>query len=174
MPESHGAAAGPSHPHAHPGDAPALRSRAIQGLAFVLSVAYAWWVATTTPFTAGSYLAVSVGFVPIVLLAIHALLRRHRAVATPTPTPAPTPGPAPTPDPAPTHDPVTAGSPKAWMIAIGLFVVLELVTYIAGFWAPRHAYPTTSSLYDQAATHTAAKAAIVWAWLALGWGMFRR
>lgn len=57
----------------------------------------------------------------------------------------------------------------SWLPWVGLVVVVagwELYCYVGG---PRPAHPTLSSLYDLAARYRLLKAAIVLAWLALGW-----
>ena len=62
----------------------------------------------------------------------------------------------------------------AWVLALLLVAAVELGTYFAGWSGNRHDFPTISSLYDTAAQTPALKAAVVFAWLALGWALFHR
>ena len=57
-----------------------------------------------------------------------------------------------------------------WLVLVGAVVAWELCTYFAG---ARAAHPTLSSLYDDAARHEAAKAAVAFCWLLLGWELAR-
>ena len=61
-----------------------------------------------------------------------------------------------------------------WMVLLAALLVWELVTYVAGFSAGRHAFPTISSLADEAFRNRGAKAAAFACWLGLGWGVVRR
>lgn len=113
----------------------------------------AWWVATTTPFTAGADTAVAVGFALMAVLAGRTLRRRRRQ-----------PGTAPVP---------ATGSLRPWVAVIGVLLALELTAYLAG-GSDRQAWPTLSSLYDAAAIDRWAKGLFAGLWLAMGWGLFRR
>ena len=108
-------------------------------------------------------MAVAVGFGVMAALAGHTLWRRGSKGQRSDPTPALASMPGP----------VVPGSVVAWAVVIALAAGFELACYLAGF-SNRQAFPTLSSLYDSAATSTAGKAAIVFAWVALGWGFFRR
>ncbi len=128
-------------------------ARLLAVLGLVAAGAESWWVATTTPFTAGADAAVAVGFALMGLVAGRTLHQRHRRPAPPQPE--------------------TTGSLWPWAVLIGALVVLELVTYLIG-GAHRQAWPTLSSLYDTAAAHHWARGLFAGAWLAIGWGLFRR
>lgn len=117
------------------------------------AAAYCGWVATTTPFTVGSDTAVAVGFAAMVAAA--GWVRRHRVV---------------TDDAGPANDPATI---VPWLVLAAAVAVVELVAYFAG-GSDRAAFPTLSALGDIAERSTAAKAALVAAWLALGWGILGR
>jgi hypothetical protein len=54
-----------------------------------------------------------------------------------------------------------------------VLIGFEVGTYLGG-QSDRRGVPTISSLYDSAASSHPAKAALVVAWLALGWMLFRR
>ncbi len=131
------------------------------GLLVLCGAAYAWWVATTTPFTTEADVAVAVGFGVMAALAGHTLWRRRSERHSSDPAAALLPAP------------VAPGSVLAWAVVLALVAGLELACYLAGL-SNRQAFPTLSSLYDSAATSTAGKAAVVFAWVALGWGSFRR
>jgi hypothetical protein len=134
---------------------------------FVLGVAgaYSWWVATTSPFTTEADLAVVVGFGAMAALAGHTLWKRRSEPDSPDPVSGSFPDAA--------SSAVAPGSAAAWVVVVALAAGFELACYLAGL-SDRQAFPTLSSLYDSAATSTAGKGAIVFAWLALGWGLFRR
>lgn len=117
----------------------------------VLAGAYSWAVATTRPFTVGADLIVAAGFLMMGVVMGVAIRRRRRAGCSPQ---------------------VEAPRLTAWVIAIAALAVLELSSYFAGF-SNRHAFPTLSSLYDDAATSVVGKSVVVFCWLALGWGLFR-
>jgi hypothetical protein len=150
-----------------------MRSTRIRGVGawlvavFVLGAgaAYSWWVATTAPFTVEADLGVAVGFAAMAVLAGRTLWQRRSG---------PHPGDL-VHDSGPFHAPVAAssGSVAAWVVVIVLAAGFEVACYLVGM-SDRQAFPTLSSLYDSAATSTGGKAAIVFAWLALGWGLFRR
>ncbi|GEM_PF-5046285 len=112
----------------------------------------------TRPFTAGADLAVAVGFVPIAALVGASLGRRRHLKAA-----------------SKRHDATEQRRLRpfiAWAIVVTCIVAFELAAYFAGF-GNRHAFPTLSSLYDEAASHIAAKAFLVFVWLALGVEAFR-
>ncbi|HAM00831.1 MAG TPA: hypothetical protein DCQ30_01165 [Acidimicrobiaceae bacterium] len=58
-----------------------------------------------------------------------------------------------------------------WVAALGALALWELATYAAGFPFGRHAFPTVSSLYDEAARLRGLKALCFALWLALGFGL---
>jgi hypothetical protein len=124
-----------------------------------LGVAEAVATALTTPFSTASNLAVAAGFVLMAIpfghtLALRSRRRRRRTL------------------PSRPRSSLMWGRGRAWLVAITVLLVVELVSYFAGFDGGRHSFPTVSSLYDAASRWTALKAAIVFAWLALGWGLF--
>jgi hypothetical protein len=128
--------------------------------------AYAWWVSSTTPFTGSADVAVAAGFalmaVPAAVSFLHHGVRRagddHDSDVSSVPVA------------------VDGERPKvrAWTAAMVALVAYELFTYFAGSGGSRHTFPTLSSLYDDLASTQAVKALIVFAWLALGWGLFHR
>lgn len=124
-------------------------------LLVVLAGLYSWIAATTKPFTTDADAIVAVGYVLVSILLINRLRRQNAARRRPS------------------------GSRKRtnlwpWALAITFLVTVELVSYFGGWVAGRHAFPTLSSLYDRASgSSAAAKAAVVFLWMALGWGLFR-
>ena len=104
----------------------------------------------TTPFTAGADVVTAVAFAAMGTVAVVTAVRRRRAGD---------PGRRP-----------RVG--RAWIAWAGLFVALEVATYIGGLGGGRHAFPTFSSLLDAATAHTGAKVLVALAWLGLGWGLF--
>ena len=128
----------------------------------------AWWVSSTTPFTSGADAAVAVGFALMAVPAGAALFHWTADARKPT-------------SPIPTGTAPSVGPPRQrwrrcvpWLAALALLVAVELSTYLAGLGGDRHDFPTLSSLYDTAARSQAAKATLVLAWMALGWGLFHR
>jgi hypothetical protein len=67
--------------------------------------------------------------------------------------------------------PPAAGSAVPWVVVLAALVAWELIALFAG---TRSAHPTVSSIYDILAQWRAAKAAVLLAWLALGWYLVRR
>jgi hypothetical protein len=128
-----------------------------------MGAVYSWWVSSTTPFTVGADAAVATGFVLLALPAGASFVRGQVRF-----------GDAGR-EPHSAVDP-TARRPllRAWVVALLFLLAVELFTYFAGWSGNRHEFPTISSLYDTAARSQAAKAAIVFAWMALGWGLFHR
>lgn len=126
------------------------------GAGVAVAGAYAGWVAQTKPFTTQADVAVAVGFVLMVTVVARTL--RHRRAGTPAPA--------------------RPARPRRrylpWAIAIGALLALELAAYGIGFSASRHAFPTLSSLYDEVSRSPADKAGVVFVWMMLGWGLFRR
>ncbi len=146
---------------------PALTRTARLAVLVAVGAVYSWWVSSTTPFTSGADVAVAVGFVVMAVVAGTSIVRsgtgsNRRSVSSENlqhPL-------------APIDDQPTARS-EAWVAAFLFILSLELLTYFAGS-GNRHDFPTISSLYDTAAQSQAAKAAIVFAWMALGWALFHR
>ncbi len=130
----------------------------------VVAGAYAWWVSSTTPFTEAADTAVAVGFALLAIPAAVSLLQHNvrRGVGSD--------GSGSSSEPLA----IAGDQPKlqVWMAAIVAIAVYELFTYVAGIVGTRHAFPTLSSLYDTAASSQLAKALFVFAWMALGWGLF--
>lgn len=128
-------------------------TRLLVALGLAAAVADAWWVAVTTPFTTGADAAVAVGFALMAMVAGRTVHRRRRR-----------------------RGPDRPGATRPlwpWTVLVGVLVTLELVTYLVG-GAHRQAWPTLSSLYDTAAAHHWARGLFAGAWLAIGWGLFRR
>lgn len=119
--------------------------------------AYSYVAAGTRPFTGGADAVTAAPFAVVLAVMTWSLLRRRRRPRDPAPARA-APG----------------GSVLPWVGVAGALVLWELVTYVAGFSAGRHAFPTISSLVDDAFRYRGAKTALFAAWLALGWGLVRR
>jgi hypothetical protein len=128
---------------------------------------YSWWVSSTTPFTSRADVAVAVGFVLMAVVAGASILRGGIGVN----------GQGVSSEALPDTPTLIADQPaarsRAWAAAFLFLLAVELFTYFAGS-GNRHDFPTVSSLYDTAAQSQAAKAAIVFVWMALGWALFRR
>jgi hypothetical protein len=127
---------------------------------------YSWWLSSTSPFTSTAEVAVAVGFGLMAVVAGTAFFGRRPGTDQADRSPGSTRDAS-----TPSHDRSAAG---AWLLALSLVAVVELVTYFAGWSGNRHDFPTISSLYDTAAQSPALKAAVVFAWLALGWALFHR
>lgn len=124
----------------------------------VLAVAalYSWALATTRPFTTGADAVVALGFLPMGLVLVGCVRRRGKRAQVGRPG---------------RH---RGGKLTTWVLAITVLGVVELTAYFAGWGAGRQAFPTLSSLYDEASSSSvAAKAVLVFLWLAMGWGLFR-
>jgi hypothetical protein len=141
------------------------RNRVLVTAALVaVGAAYSGWVSSTTPFTSPADVAVAAGFLMMAFPAGAALLRGGRPSGTAGS------GAADHAPPSAPDRPVV----MAWTFALLFLLAVELVAYFAGWSGNRREFPTVSSLYDAAAATTAAKAAIVFVWMALGWGLFHR
>jgi hypothetical protein len=128
---------------------------------------YSWWVSSTAPFTSRADVAMAVGFVLMAVVAGASILRGGIGVnGQRVPSEALPSTPTLMADQA-------AARTRAWAAAFLFLLAVELLTYFAGS-ENRHDFPTVSSLYDTAAQSQAVKAAIVFAWMALGWALFRR
>jgi hypothetical protein len=128
---------------------------------------YSWWVSSTTPFTSMADVAVAVGFALMAIVTGPSILRGRagsdgRSVA-----------PEDLGDSTAPSDDQRPARSRAGVAAFLFLLAIELFTYFAGS-GNRHDFPTISSLYDTAAQSQAAKAAIVFAWMALGWALFGR
>lgn len=64
------------------------------------------------------------------------------------------------------------GGAALWLVAIGLIVVPELISYVAG--GSRTLHPTLSSLFNDIFEYRPAKAAVFLLWLVGGWYLVRR
>jgi hypothetical protein len=123
-------------------------------LASAVALAYALALASTRPFTAPADALTAVGLAAGVVALSARLIADRRAI----------------------HGVAPAGpgrAVRAWLPWVGLLAAVagwELYCYVGG---PRPAHPTLSSLYDLAARYRLLKAAIVLAWLALGWELVR-
>ncbi len=118
------------------------------------ALAYAGLLASTTPFTpeADAVTAVALAAAAAVLLV---RLTRSRTL----------PAGAAAVDESP-----EGASALPWVVLLAVVAGWELYCFFGG---PRPAHPTLSTVYDLAARWPAAKAAIVLAWLALGWELLR-
>jgi hypothetical protein len=115
-----------------------------------VAVALAVALALTTPFTTGADVVTALSFVAMGAVAARTLAGRRaqpRAVARPR-------------------------LGRAWVAWGAVVAALELGTYLAGRSVGRHAYPTLSSLVDDATRTAGPKVLVALAWLALGWGLF--
>lgn len=132
--------------------------RAVQWPVVVaVAAAYAYVAAGTTPFTAGADALTAVAFVPLGGVMVVSLARRRRRGLARLPA-----------------ELAPGGAVVPWVGALAALVLWELATYAAGFAAGRHAFPTVSSLADQAFRWRGAKAALFALWLAMGWGLVRQ
>jgi hypothetical protein len=141
----------------------AVRLSALVGVGAV----YSWWLASTTPFTWTADGVVAVGFGLMAVVAGNKLVRPRPRAADPDTRSTGSAGRA-------GADGGPSPPTRAWVLALAFVVAVELFTYVAGWSGNRHDFPTISSLYDTAAGYRAAKAAIVFAWVALGWALFHR
>jgi hypothetical protein len=134
------------------------------GVLVATGIVYSWWLSSTTPFTSAADAGVAAGFAVMAVAAGITLLRRRSGVNRPI---AAFGSPANTTAVARERPAI-----RAWVVALSYVLVVELLSYFAGLSGNRHDFPTISSLYDTAAESQAAKAAVVFAWMALGWGLF--
>lgn len=132
-------------------------------VAGVLAVALAVALALTTPFTVGADVVTALAFVAMGAVAARTLARR-RALGQARPSGAV--GGAV----ARVRDRARLG--RAWVVWALALAGLELGTYLAGMSGGRHAFPTLSSLIDEATRTTGPKVLVALVWLALGWGLF--
>jgi hypothetical protein len=117
---------------------------------------YAGWASQFKPFTTPVDVCVSVpsaGFAAMFVL-------QHRWPAS---------GPWRRMDPA---RPAAGGSAWPWLLVIALLVAVELASYFHS--GPRADYPTISSGTDVLFHHRAARAAVWFVWLVVGWFLGRR
>lgn len=132
----------------------------IYGAALVIAALYCWGVATTKPFTTAADAIVALGYLVMGLVLVGCLRRRSKG-ARPAGVDRARLGGRRT------------GNLAPWVVAIVTLAIVELAAYFAGWGAGRHAFPTLSSLYDEASgSSVAAKAVLVFVWLAVGWGLF--
>lgn len=121
-------------------------------VALVAASGYAWLAAGTLPFTAA---ADAWSAVPFLLVAALAWRAGRRSAG---------------------RDAVTLGVGsvtrlRAWVVAIALFVALELGTLFA---EPRRRFPTASALLDSFDHSRPNKALVFLLWLLLGWALVGR
>jgi len=115
--------------------------------AVAAALVYAWFASAFRPFTVPEYVAVTI---PLVLGAIALLHRR----------PADEDG-----------DDASRRSVWAWRLLLGAFLVWELMSFLS---SPRADHPTVSSITDSIMSTHPGRFAMFTAWLAAGYGMFRR
>lgn len=118
------------------------------------ALAYSWWLAGTRPFSWEA------GALTVVVYAAAVLLLVTRRKQARRPLDGPAAGP-----------PGTLPRLRAWLVAGTAVLSWELVTLLS---SPRRVWPTLSSLYDVLALHRPGKAAVVFCWMALGYGLFGR
>ncbi|MHB8219478.1 MAG: hypothetical protein ACYDHU_04050 [Acidimicrobiales bacterium] len=142
--------------------------------ALIGAAAYAGLLATTRPFTLEAdvvtALALAVAVAAVVLRLASA--RTVRTVPDGTGGAGGTGGTGGTGGARRDQEPGFAGwRPSApWIVLAGAVVAWELFCFFGG---ARPAHPTLSSIYDIAARSEAAKAAVVLAWVGLGWALVR-
>lgn len=124
------------------------RNQLVVAGAVVAGAGYSYLAAGTTPFTTDADVVTAVPFAVVGAVLVVGLRRRQGAAPA-------------------------AARLWPWVAALGAVAAWELVTYAAGFPFGRHAFPTLSSLYDQAVRVRATKALCFAAWLALGFGLVR-
>jgi hypothetical protein len=115
----------------------------------VAGAGYSYLAAGTTPFTAGADLVTAVPFAAVGAVLVAGLVRRRPSVAA------------------------ARRRLWPWAAVLGALALWEVATYAAGVSLGRHAFPTLSSLYDEAVRVRSAKALCFAAWLALGFGLVR-
>jgi hypothetical protein len=115
---------------------------------------YSWIAAGTTPFSAPADFVTALPLGVALLLAAWGVRERRR-------TP---------PDMVAAE---RSGRLWPWAALVAGVAALELMAYFLGLGGMRHAYPTTSSLYDQVANVRPVKAFLVFGWLAIGWALVR-
>ncbi len=131
------------------------------GALVVAGAALSCLVAATTPFSVAADVAVALPIALVVTAVVAAAVVDGRGA----------PG-ARRPRwrrPRAAHPTLLAAAP--WLALAAAVVAWELFCLFAG---PRATYPTVSSMYDALARWRAAKALVVFAWLALGWYLVRR
>lgn len=123
--------------------------------ALVLVAGYSYVASGTKPFTSGADAVTAAPFAAAAAIGLRSFLRRRGS-----------------------QNHATGGGRRGqllpWVVSVGALLTWELVTYVAGFPAGRHAFPTISSLADEAFRSRGAKAAAFAGWLGLGWGVVRR
>ena len=120
-------------------------------LVAALAAAGSWLAAATRPFTVGADLAVSAAFVPAIGTFAVRLGRRPSAPADLVAPPARRIWP--------------------WLVVLSVGGAWEVASYLAGLDHNRADYPTLSYFYDSVSHWRAAKAALFFVWLVLGWGL---
>jgi len=126
--------------------------------ALIGAAAYAGLLATTRPFTLPADLVTAAALVVAAAAMATRLLSGRPAPAVPQ-------------GGAQGDEAAGATTVLPWVVLAGAVLAWELFCY---FGAPRSAHPTISSIYDALARWRAAKAAVVLAWVALGWALVRR
>lgn len=135
----------------------ARRDVAIAVVAGAVGVFYSYFAGGTKPFTDSADVMTAVPFAVMGAVMVSSLLRRRRRGITRLP-----------------KSVAPGGDVRMWVLTIGITAAWELATYFAGFSAGRHAFPTISSLADEAYRWRSVKAALFACWLGLGWGLVRR
>lgn len=132
----------------------AWRKGGVAAVAVLAAAAWAGFASGTAPFSAPADFATAVPFAAMALVAATTIRRRREDERA--------------------RRPARHRALLPYGAAVAVLVLFELATYFAGLEAGRRAFPTLSSLYDVAARLRALKALAFAAWVALGWGLFRR
>lgn len=153
---------------------------------WLVALGFAWVMGGSRPFTVAADAETALAFVGVIGTALVANVwadrRRLQTVggagACRDPAaggPEAHPGAGDSSRPAATST-ATGARPRAWPWAVLLAAVLvwELVCYFAGFGGQRAAFPTISSFETALGRWQAGRAAVVAAWMALGWRLVRR
>lgn len=137
---------------------PISKNPLISSAVIIASAAFSWIAAGTKPFTFGSDLVCTIAFAPMAGLALSKFKSMRRSGEQ-------------------GKESLEKARPKEvlepWILAVGLVIFWELVTYFAGFGGLRHEFPTLSVIDNYVSSFKASKAAIFFLWLALGWSLFK-
>jgi hypothetical protein len=120
-------------------------------VSLIVGLAYAVFVAGTTPFTWAANAAIAVA---LAVAAVAAAWKWPRRTAT-------------------VHTAPQIEHPyRSWVLLLAVIVAWELYSYLAP--GSRAQHPTFSSMTDAVDRYEALKALVVLAWLSLGWMILRR
>ncbi len=139
----------------HPGPAGGVRAWGIRAVVLVLVAVYSGLTAALRPFTAPMEAAIGL---PILGMAVVAASGRR------------TLRPRATEEAAPAM-PVTWSVAWPWLVLFGALAGWELLAYLS---SPRRDHPTLSSMVGVVLDSYPGRAALIAAWLSLGWALFLR